>query len=90
MKKSNNRAEELADRLDMPADICAQSAKITVNGRRHLMIENHRGIISYGSELIEIDCGAMKVNVRGDDLQLGAMDKNDMLISGRLLVIELE
>ena len=90
MSNARKKAELLADRLDIPADICAGSPRLTLCGRRNLMIENHRGILSYGDELIEVDCAGMKVNVRGDGLCLGAMDKKDMMISGRILVIELE
>jgi len=90
MGNARKKAELLVDRLDIPADICTGAPKLTLCGRQSLMIENHRGILSYGNELIEVDCAGMKVNVRGDELCLGAMDKNDMLISGRILVIELE
>lgn len=90
MSRSMKRAEELVDRFDMPAKLCLGAPKITICGRSEMLIENHKGIISYGTELIQIDCGSSTVSVRGDELRLGAMDKKDMLISGRLLVIELE
>ena len=90
MSHTGNKAELLAERLDMPADVIGGAPKLTLSGRRHLMIENHRGILSYGDELIELDCAGMKVNIRGDGLCLGAMDKRDMVITGRILVIELE
>lgn len=86
----NIKAEELIDRLDMPARLCLGAPKITICGRSEMLIENHSGIVSYGTELVEIDCGGSCVRVRGDGLRLGAMDKKDMLISGRLLVVELE
>lgn len=90
MTKAAKAAQELIDRIDMPEDVCLGATKITICGRRNMLIENHRGIISYGDELIEVDCGEGTVRVRGDALRLGAMDRRDMLISGRLLVVELE
>ena len=55
-----------------------------------MLIENHCGIITYEDTVIAVDCGGMKTVIRGDDLSLGAMDKQDMLITGRILSIEFE
>lgn len=90
MGKIKSKAELLSDRMDLPADAFAGAAKLTLNGRRHLLIENHRGISKYGDREIVIDCGSMKTHICGDELNLTAMDKNDMLITGRILSIELE
>ena len=90
MGRIKAKAELLSDRIDLPADAFAGSAKLTLNGRRHLLIENHRGILKYGDKLIAVDCGGMKVRICGDELNLSAMDKSDMLITGRILSIELE
>ncbi len=83
-------AELLADRLELPSDALAGTAKLTVNGRRRVLIENHSGIITYEDNMIAVNCGAMKAVIRGDNLSLGAMDKHDMLIMGRILNIEFE
>ena len=90
MGKLKDSAEALSERINVPADVLSGAAKLTLNGRRHLLIENHRGILSYGDKLIAVDCGAAKVRISGDELQLAAMDKTDMLITGRILSIELE
>lgn len=90
MGKISAKAELLSERLNLPADAVAGSAKLTLNGRRHLLVENHRGIIEYGDKLISVDCGGIKVHICGDELNLAAMDKTDMLITGRILSIELE
>lgn len=90
MGKFRANAELLSDRLNLPADALAGLPKLTLNGRRHLMVENHRGILKYGDKLIEIDGGGIKFRICGDELQLNAMDKSDMLITGRILSVELE
>ena len=61
-----------------------------MNGRRRVLIENHCGIVTYEDTVIADDCGVMKAVIRGDDISLGAMDKQDMLITGRILSIEFE
>ena len=90
MGKLNEKAELIADRFDLPDDALAGTVKLTVNGRRRVLVENHKGIVSYEDDLIAVDCGSMRINIRGDGLQLGAMDRDDMLILGRLLAIEFE
>ncbi len=90
MGNLNDRAELLADRLDLPADALAGSIKLSLCGRRRLLIENHHGIISYGESITEVDCGTSKLRILGDDLHIGAMDKKDMLICGRIISLEFE
>lgn len=90
MGKIKANAELLSERLELPADAVAGTAKLTLHGRRHLLIENHKGILKYGETLISVDCGDLKVHVCGDGLNLSAMDKSDMLITGRILSVEME
>jgi len=90
MSKTRVAAELLSDRMELPADAFSGAVKLTLNGRNHLLIENHSGIIKYGEEQTVIDCGGMKAIICGDGLSLTAMDRRDMLIKGRILSIELE
>lgn len=89
MKTKRDRAELLADKLDIPADALG-SVKLSLCGRSRLLIENHRGIITYNDSLIEIDCGSVKLAVRGNALRLGAMNGSDMFICGRIIALEFE
>ena len=89
MKSKRDRAELLADKLDIPADALG-SVKLSLCGRSRLLVENHRGIITYSDTLIEIDCGSVKLAVRGDALRLEAMSGSDMFICGRIIALEFE
>lgn len=89
MSGENKKAEQLIDRLELPPDALGMP-KLTISGRRRVLIENHSGILCYCDELIEINCRSMKLRIRGDGLKIVAMDKKDMLICGRLLSAELE
>ena len=88
MKTKRDRAELLADKLDIPADALG-CVKLSLCGRS-LLVENHRGIITYNDNLIEIDCGSVKLAVRGDALRLEAMSGSDMFICGRIIALEFE
>ena len=89
MKAKRDKAELLADRLDIPADALGLT-KLSLCGRSRLLIENHGRIISYGEALIEISCGKTRLIVRGDNLMLKAMTGSDMLICGRIISLEFE
>ena len=52
-------------------------------------MENHKGILAYGSEEIHISGGKMVVKVRGTDLELKAMNASQLLITGDIAAIEL-
>lgn len=82
-------SEEMADRLDLPAEMLRGVPKITITGRRRVLVENHGGILTYSGELIELG-GRTKVIIRGDGLRLLAMDRTDMVIAGRILSAEYE
>lgn len=89
MSTRNKKTEQLIDRLELPSDALG-TTKIGISGRKRLLVENHTGILSYGDSYIEVSCRGMKLKVRGDGLRLEAMDKNDMLICGRIVSLELE
>lgn len=89
MSGQSKKREELIDRLELPSDALGVP-KLSISGRRRLLIENHCGILCYGDSLIEVGSRSMKIKVRGDELRLRAMDKNDMLICGRIISVELE
>ena len=57
MKTKRDRAELLADKLDIPADALG-SVKLSLCGRSRLLIENHRGIITYNDNLIRSTAAA--------------------------------
>lgn len=87
--KHTGKAELLADRIQVPSDALG-GFKLSLFGKNRLLLENHRGIASYGTELIEIGTGSAKLAVHGQNLRIAAMDKRDMLISGRIQALEFE
>ncbi len=81
--------ELAAQRLDLPAESMAAVPRLTVTGRRQALVENHKGLIAYSDDCIEIAGGHMHLRIRGAALQLVAMDQDDLLISGTISAVEL-
>ena len=90
MRKFFSLPEMAADKIDLPGEIVPGVPKITLTGRRRVHIENHAGILKYSHELIEVDGRRAKIIVRGDDLELVAMNRQNVIISGKILSAEYE
>lgn len=82
--------EDIADGLDLPADAIAKTPKITIVGGVRVLVENHRGILAYSDECVELGGGKVHIRVRGSDLILRAMDSRSILISGKIFGVDTE
>ena len=90
LKKTETFALELADRLELPEDALLGAAKLTVTAGRRALIENHRGILEYGSERVVVCTGRGSISLGGSGVRLVAMNKNELLVSGKLQSVEWE
>jgi len=92
MEKRSRRPglmERTAELLDIPADVLAGLPRMELIGDRELRMENHKGILAYGSEEIHISGGAFLVKVSGQDLELRTMTGLELLITGKIEHIRL-
>lgn len=80
------RATEL---MDLPGDALAGLPRLELVGDRELRMENHKGILAYGSEEIHVSGGVFIVQVSGQELELRAMNGVELLITGRIEQIRL-
>lgn len=90
MNDISKTGELIADKFDLPADAVSNTSKLTVTGRKHILIENHRGIVNYDDTSVTADCGAYRITVNGTELRLKAMNRNDMLLEGSIISISFE
>lgn len=80
--------EETAERFELPPEAVAGMPRITITGRSRVLVENHRGLLEYGEDTVEVAGGRIRVRIHGAELQLRAMDRNDLVITGRILSVE--
>lgn len=81
--------ERASTALDLPADVLAGMPRIELVGDGELRMENHKGILSYGTEEIHVSGGPFVVKITGHDLELRAMTGLELLVTGRISGIEL-
>lgn len=88
-RKREGLLEKTAEVLDLPGDVVAGLPRLELTGSRQLRMENHKGILAYGSQEIHISGGKMVIKVRGSDLELKAMNASELLITGDIAGIDL-
>lgn len=75
--------------IDVPANVLGGVPRIELIGTGELRMEQHRGILAYGSEEIHISGGKLVVRVKGSGLELRAMTPTGLLITGEIRAVEL-
>lgn len=58
--------------------------RIEIVGCGQVYIENHKGVMEYGENVIDVNGGKVVVRIEGSGLSLRAMNQNEMLIGGNI------
>lgn len=81
--------EKTAQVFDLPADVVAGLPRLELVGDRELRMENHRGILVYGTQEIHVSGGVFGVKICGQDLELRTMNALELLITGYITDIHI-
>lgn len=87
MKKQLNKA--IAAGLDIPSETLCRQAVVTFHGKEEVTVENHRGILGYDENLIQIAVRAGYILIHGGNLQIVHMSKNCLRITGTISSMEM-
>ncbi len=82
--------ERTAQALDLPADVVAGVPRLELVGDNQLRMENHKGILSYGTQEIHVSGGLFCVRICGEELQLRTMNATGLLVTGQIRSVSLE
>ena len=63
--------------------------RIEIQGDRRVIIENHEGILEYGSEVMRVKSGRISVKITGDGLELANVTLSDLTVTGKIISVEL-
>ena len=85
-KRENSVLTRAAELFDLPADLVAGLPHVEVVG----YLENHRGILSYSGEEIDINGEGMVIRVFGSGLELVSMTGDALRIRGSIQRVEWE
>ena len=89
-KRENGVLTRAAELFDLPADLVAGLPHVEVVGSGHFYLENHRGILSYSGEEIDINGEGVVIRVFGSGLELVSMTGDALRIRGAIQRVEWE
>ncbi len=90
MTKKGSIAQRVLTRLDIPAEAALGGPRITISGGSRVLVEGHRGLLEYADDRIAAAGPGCRILIKGEGLGLVAMDRREMVVSGRLWAVELE
>jgi sporulation protein YqfC len=64
--------------------------RIEITGFDLLRIEEHRGLLEYGGELITVRGTGANIRVRGANLQLEMMNSAEIILRGDISAVEFD
>ncbi len=80
---------EAMERLDLPGDLTAGVPRMELIGNRQFFMVEHKGVLSYSPETVEIGGSSMTVRLTGRELQLLAMTDGELRVGGYIEKVEL-
>ena len=75
--------------LDMPTETVNDRSIIELIDDHRLLVENHLGVISYETNLIDIKTKFGQLSVDGRDLTMACLSKDKIVITGQITEISL-
>lgn len=88
MKKKGNKAERVAEMLDLPLDVISDIPRSEIMGNCQLSIENIRGILDYNENCIKINTTIGIIKIDGDELLIDSISDESIFIKGRIIRVE--
>lgn len=89
MKRRSNLLERIADYADLKEENVTALPLLEVCGFQRVIIEQHRGVIEYGTKRITVRIKDGAYSVCGSDLSLCRMCNRQLLIRGNIEQVEL-
>lgn len=87
--KNAARKRPVTDRFGLPAELLPGVPKLTLSGGSEALVENHGGLKSLSRELVEVRGKNLLLQIRGEDLELAAMTKTELVVRGIIVAVEL-
>ena len=88
MVKQMDTVADLAEELEIPGGALPGGCRITLTTRRRAVVEYHAGLRGYSGECVEVGDGPGRVRILGSELILRAMDRETLVVTGRISAVE--
>lgn len=74
----------VGDILDFPPDVVGDGPKITITGRREILVENYISIVNFSEEEIRLETAEGELCFGGQGLVLKVILSTELRIEGKL------
>jgi sporulation protein YqfC len=82
--------ERILNKLEFPHDISLDLPKIIVIGNREIIIENHKGIIFFETNIVKINSRIGAIVIKGEAFEILFIAETSITISGNFQGISYE
>ena len=89
MGKNRNIMERVAAAVDLQDEPFPGLPLVEIAGDRRVLIENHRGVLEYGAQIIRVKVKYGHICICGNALELARMNRGQLVISGRVDSVQL-
>ena len=83
-KAGRDILKKAAERLDIPVDVMAGVSRVEIIGMRQVYVENHRGILEYSGEEIQLNTDSHVLRIHGSGLEVSSMNASQIKLSGEI------
>lgn len=74
----------VADIFEIPGEVALDLPRIVLVGNVQVFIENHRGIVEYTTEVVRVIVPSGEVAVRGRELTLRNIERDEIAVEGTI------
>ena len=89
MKRKKLDREALAGKLELPPESLG-ALRVTAVGRSGVLIENHRGVDTFGEDYIRVRAARGSFAVRGSGISIRALARGVLILEGEFVTMEWE
>lgn len=86
--KRVKKKRPITERFSLPAELMPGVPRTTMSGGSEVYVENYAGLKTYTRSCIEIKTRDGLLRIGGDELELTAMTKNEIIIRGLVVSVE--
>ncbi len=90
MKMKKDLTRGVAEALSIPPETLSELPLVSVRGNRSVCIENHRGIVGYSEDCVQIAVKKGSIFVFGQKLHIACMSRRSLELRGRISSMEWE
>lgn len=76
--------DQFVNHTNLPGETLPGIPLVELTGERRVLIENHKGVVAYGCKEICVKVQYGILSIRGSELMLSRMTKEQLIIVGRI------